>query len=92
MNQAALSRAEQAMDQVLFFEKKVKFIFLVMVRSRYKLSLVFRLIPVCSKFKFKFSASIKLFGLKTTSHGKSDLKNKFFRSGLPCEVVFRSIS
>ena len=44
-----------------------------MVKSRYKLSLVFRLSPVWSKFKFKFSAGIQLFGLKTTSHGKQDL-------------------
>ena len=50
----------------------------------------FQLIPVCSKFKFKFSVGIQLFGRKNTSHGKSDLKNQFFRSGLPCEVVFSS--
>ena len=48
------------------------------VRARYKLSLVFRLIPVCSELKFKFSVGIQLFDLKTTSHGKSDLKNQFF--------------
>ena len=59
------------------------------VRARYKLSLVFRLSPVCSKFRFKFSAGIQLFGLKTTSHGKPDLKNSFLRSDLPCEVVIR---
>ena len=49
-----------------------------MVRVMYKLSLVFRLSPVCSKFKFKFSADNELFGLKTTSHGNPDLKNEFF--------------
>ena len=76
------------MDQVWFFEKKLKFVFFVMVRSRYKLRLVFRLSLVCSNFKFKFFAVIQLFGLKTTSHVKSDLKNEFLRSGLPCEVVF----
>ena len=44
MNQAALLRAERAMDQVWFFEKRIlKFIFFVIVRSRYKLRLVFRL-------------------------------------------------
>ena len=47
-----------------------------MVRSWYKLSLVFRLSPVCSNFKF--SEAIQLFGLTTTSHGKPDLKNEFF--------------
>ena len=45
--------------------------------------------PVCRKFKFKFFVGIQLFGLKTTSHGKSDLKNEFFRSGLPFEVASR---
>ena len=39
--------------------------------------------------KFKFSPGIQLFGLKTTSHGKPDLKNSFLRSDLPCEVVIR---
>ena len=48
-----------------------------MVRSRYKLSLVFRLSPVCSKFKFKFLAGIQLFGMKTTLHDKSDHKMNF---------------
>ena len=32
---------------------------------------------------------IQFFGQKTTSQGKSDLKNSFLRSNLPCEVVFR---
>ena len=50
--------------------------------------LVFKLIPVCSKLKFKFVTSIQLLGLKTTSHGKPDLKNWFLRSDLPYEVVF----
>ena len=60
-----------------------------MVRSSYKLSLVFRLSLVCSRIKYKFFAGILLFGLKTTSHGKSNLKNEFFRSSLPGKVVFR---
>ena len=64
----------------------------VRVRARYKLSLVFRLSLVCSKFKFMLSAGIQLFGLKTTSHGKSDLKIHILRSDLLCEVVFLSIS
>ena len=53
-----------------------------MVRPRYGPSLVFRLSLVCSKFKF--SASIQLFGMKTTSYGKPDLKNSFPRSDLRC--------
>ena len=57
------------------------------VGARYKPSLVFRLCLVCSKFKF--SAGIQLFALKTTSHGKSDLKKESFKSDLPCEMVFR---
>ena len=69
--------------------KKNWHFFLVRVRTRYKLSLVFRLSPVCSKFKFMLSVGIQLFGLKTTSQGKSDHKNAFLRSGFPCEVVFR---
>ena len=42
------------------------------VGARYKPSLVFRLCLVCSKFKF--SAGIQFFGLKTTLHGKPDIK------------------
>ena len=81
-------------------KKNVKIFFRVRVRARYKPSLVFRLGLVLSKFTF--SAGIQLFGLKTTSHGKPDLKksfsrsdevgvkvHEFFGSGLPCEVVFR---
>ena len=37
------------------------------VRVRYKLSLVFRLTSVYSKFKFMLSAGLQLFGLKTTA-------------------------
>ena len=72
-----------------FLEKNFKIFYLVRVRARYKPSLVFRLNLVLSMVKFKLSAGIQLFGLKTTSDGKSDLKNELFRSGLPCEVVFR---
>ena len=50
------------------------------VGARYKPSLVFRLCLVCSKFKF--SAGIQFFGLKTTSQGKPDLKKSFLRSDL----------
>ena len=53
----------------------------VRVRARYKPSLVFRLSLVLSMVKF--SAGIQLFGLKTTSHGKSDLKIHILRSDLP---------
>ena len=89
MNQAVLLRAEQGRWWIWFFEKKLWNFFLVRVRTRYKLSLVFRLSPVCSKFKLKFFVGIQLFGLKTTSPGKPDLKNSFLRPDLPCEVVFR---
>ena len=54
----------------LIFGKKCKFLVLVMVRPRYRPSLVFRLSLVCSKFTF--SAGMQLFGLITTSHGKPD--------------------
>ena len=87
--QAVLSRAEQAYLRIKFFEKKFKIILLIRVRGRYKSSLVFSLSPICNKFKFKLSVGIKLFGLKTTSHGKPNLKNSFLKSDLPCEVVFR---
>ena len=66
----------------LIFLKKFEMFFLVRGRARYKPSLV------CSKFKFKLSAGIQLFGLKTTSHGKPVLKNEFLRSGLPSGVIF----
>ena len=75
-----------------FLEKNCKIFYLVRVRARYKPSLVFRLSLVLSMVKFKFSAGIQLFGLKTTSHGKPDLKNEFLMSGLQCEVVFRPTS
>ena len=55
-------------------KKKFEIFDFVMVRARYKLSLVFRLSLVLSMVKFKLAASIQLLGLKTTSHGKSDLK------------------
>ena len=60
-----------------FLKKNFEIFYFVRVRARYKLSLVFRLSPVCSKFKLMLSAGIQLFGLKTTSHGKSDLENDF---------------
>ena len=62
--------------------KKIWHFFWVRVRTRYKLSLVFRLSLVY--IKFKFSAGIQLFGMKTTSYGKPDLKNSFPRSDLRC--------
>ena len=68
-------------------EKKFEILYLVRVRARYKPILVFSLCLVCSKFMF--SVGIQLFGLKSTSYGKSDLKNELLWSGLPCEVVFR---
>ena len=61
-----------------FLKKNFEIFDFVWVRARYKLSLVFRLSLVLSMVKLKFSPGIKLFGLKTTSHGKSDLKNAFF--------------
>ena len=61
----------------LIIRKKIEFFYFVRVTARYKLSLVFRVSLVCSKFKFKLSEGIQLFGLKTTSHGKPDPKNSF---------------
>ena len=54
---------------------------MVRVKARYKLNVVFRFNPVCSKFKLKFSTISQFFGLKTSSHGKPDQKNEFLRSG-----------
>ena len=70
-------------------KKNFEISFLFRVWARYKISLVFRLSLVCSKFKFMLSAGIQFVGLKTTSHGKSDLKIHILRSDLPCEVSFR---
>ena len=50
-----------------------------MVRSRYRLSLFFRI--SLDYGKFKFSTGIERFGLKTISHGKPDLKKSFLKSG-----------
>ena len=83
MNQAALLHAERARARFDFL-KKMKFAFWFMVRSRYKLNLVFRLSPVCTKFKLKFSAGIQIFAVKATSHGKPNLIDSFWRSDLPC--------
>ena len=60
-----------------FLKKNFEILYFARVRARYKFSLVFRLSLVCSKFKLKFFVVIQLFGLKTTSHGKYDLKNEF---------------
>ena len=73
-----------------FLKKNFKIFLWVRVRARYKPSLVFRLSPVFSKFKFMLSMGIQFFVLKTTSHGKSDLKNSYLMSEIPCEVVFRT--
>ena len=61
-----------------FLKKKFEIFFRVRVRARYESSLVFGLSLVLSMVKFKFSAGIQFFGPKTTSHGKSDLKNELF--------------
>ena len=53
--QAVLLRGDRVLRRIWFFEKKFCNFFLVRVRTRYKLSLVFRLSPVCSKFKFMVS-------------------------------------
>ena len=58
-------------------KKKFQISFSFRVRARYKISLGFRLSLVCSKFKLKISAGSQLFCLKTTSHGKPDLKKDF---------------
>ena len=70
-------------------KKNFEIFFWFRVWARYKSSMVFRLSLVLSMVKFMLPMGIQLFGLKTTSHGKSDLENSFLRSGLPCEVVFR---
>ena len=82
--QAVLLLGDRALRWIWFFEKKFWNFFSVRVRTRYKLSLVFKLSPVSSKFKFMLSARIQLFGLKTNSHGKPDLKNSFPKSDLRC--------
>ena len=90
---AFLSRGDRALSWIWFFEKKNFNFYLLRVRTRYKPSLFFRLSLVCSKIKFKFFMGIQLFGLKTmVKHGKSDPIKVFFRSGLPCGVVFRTKS
>ena len=61
MNQAALLLGEHARWEVLFFENKFENYFFSYGQSLYKFSLVFRLRPVYSKLKFKFSAGIQLF-------------------------------
>ena len=73
------------------FLEKIEIFYFVRVRARYKLSLVFRLSPLCSKFKFMLSVGIQLFGLKTTSHGKPDLKNSFLRSDLRCGDILGEV-
>ena len=50
-----------------FLKKNFEIFYFVRVRARYKLSLVFRLSPVCSKFKFMFSVGIQLLAWKPLS-------------------------
>ena len=69
-----------------FLKEKFEILILVWVRARYRLSLVFRLSMVCSRLKFKFSTGVQFSSLKTTSHGKPDLKYSFLRSDLSCEL------
>ena len=79
--QAVLSRAERAYLRIWFFEKKIwKLFFFGQARGEVKSSLVFRLCLVLSMVKV--SAGNQLFGLKTTSPGKSDPKNSFLKSDL----------
>ena len=72
-----------------FLKKNFKIVYLVRVRARYKPSLVFRLSLGYSKFKF--SAGIQLFSLKTTSHGKTDPKNSFPGSDLRCGDILGEV-
>ena len=60
-----------------FLKKKFEIFIFGRGRVKVKAQPCFQGQPVCSKFKLKFFAGIHLFGLKTTSHGKSDLKNEF---------------
>ena len=62
---------------LIFWKKHFEIFFWFRVWARYKSSMVFRLSTVWSKFKFMLPMGIQLFGLKTTSHGKPDLKNEF---------------
>ena len=89
MQQGVLSRGVRHWGGFGFLKKKFEISLLVRVWARYKPSLVFRLSPVCSKFKFVLSTGIQLIDRKTTSHSKSDLKIWIFRSDLLSEVVFR---
>ena len=63
-----------------FSEKNFKIFVLVWFRARYKPSLVFRLSPVCSNSKLKFSPGVDL---KSTSHGKPGLKDSFLPAAQP---------
>ena len=78
MQQAVLSRGDEAYWCIWFLKNNFEIFYFVRVRARYKLRLVFRLSTFCSKFKFMLSAGIQLFGLKTTSQGKPDLKKFIF--------------
>jgi len=57
-----------------FWRKKIDIFHFVRVRAKYNLSLVSRLSRIHVHVTHA-RTGIQLFGLKTTSHGKSDLKN-----------------
>ena len=77
IDQAALLPVVEANWWIRFLERKLE-VFLVMVRSRYGLSMVYRLSLVCSNFTF--SVGIQLFALRTI--GKPGLIFSFQRSDL----------
>ena len=63
-----------------FLKKKFEIFFVGQAQGEVKSSLVFRLCLVLSMVKV--SAGNQLFGLKTTSPGKSDPKDSFLKSDL----------
>ena len=83
MNQAALSRAEQAMARVRF----LKFFLLVMVRPRYGLSLLLKH-NTRKELANVLIQGVPVPGPHPEPHCVSNLTSEIFRSGLPYEVIF----
>ena len=89
---ALLLCGDRALCRILFFEKKFQNFPLGQGQDQVQAQPGFQAQPCFQQVQIHVIHGYSLFGLKTTSHGKSDIKYEFLRSDLPCEVVFRTKS
>ena len=87
--QAVLSRGDRALLRIWFFDKKISKFFSGQGQDQIQTQPGFQAQPCFQQVQDHVIHGYSLFGLKTTSQGKSDIKYEFLRSDFPCEVVFR---